>query len=207
MYQSLYPLYNKEKYIKRAVDSILSQTHQCFELIIVTDGSTDSSLIKVEGINDKRIRIIDQENLGESAARNRGIEEAKHDLIAFLDADDQWEPEFLENIVSIAEKYPHVGIIDTAFTKVNIEGETIYPELKSVPAEEGIIDNFFKAVLDCNLICTSSMAVRKEVFTQLGGFTVGMRRGQDAIMLSKIVLNYPIAFINKFLAVVYFKCR
>jgi glycosyltransferase involved in cell wall biosynthesis len=197
------PLYNKERHIKRAVTSVIGQTYKCFELIIVNDGSTDSSLTKAEGIKDERIRIVDQENLGESAARNRGIEEAKHDLIAFLDADDKWESEFLENIVSIAEKYPHAGMIGTAFKKVNIEGETIYPELKSVPAEEGIIDNFFKAVLDCNPICTSSMAVQKEVFNQLGGFTVGMRRGQDAIMLSKIALNYPVAFINKFLGVVY----
>ena len=197
------PLYNKERHIKRAVNSVIGQTYKCFELIIVNDGSTDNSLMKAEGIKDERIRIINQENSGESAARNRGIEEAKHDLIAFLDADDQWEPKCLENLVRVAEKYPHAGIIGTPFKRVNKKGETIYPELKSVPEEEGIIDNYFKAVLDCNPICMSSIAVRKEVFDQLGGFTVGMHRGADGVMLSKIALNYPVAFINNFLATVY----
>jgi glycosyltransferase involved in cell wall biosynthesis len=197
------PLYNKEKYIKRAVNSILTQTHQCFELIVVNDGSTDSSLTKAEGIKDERIRIVDQENLGESAARNRGIEEAKHELIAFLDADDKWEPECLENLVRAAEKYLDAKMIGVAHKIISPEGEMIYPEFKYVPEKEGIIENYFKAALEWHPICASAVVIRKEVFDRLGGFTVEMRYGEDSFMWSKVALNYPVAFIYKYLSVIY----
>lgn len=77
------PLYNKEKQIKRTLQSVLTQTFQDFEIVIVNDGSTDNSTIEVEKIKDSRIRLIHQENAGVSAARNKGIEEAKYELIAF----------------------------------------------------------------------------------------------------------------------------
>ena len=88
------PLYNKEKYIKRAIESVLNQTFQKFEIIVVNDGSTDKSAEIVQNIKDPRIRLINQKNAGVSAARNRGIQEAKYEYIAFLDADDFWEKIF-----------------------------------------------------------------------------------------------------------------
>ncbi len=88
------PLYNKEPYIKRAIDSILAQKIQDYEIIVIDDGSTDKSAEVVKSFPDPRIRLIQQENAGVSAARNRGIEEAKAELIAFLDADDEWTPIF-----------------------------------------------------------------------------------------------------------------
>mgnify|MGYP000079277661 CR=1 FL=1 len=77
------PLYNKEKYVKRAINSVLNQTYQEFEIIVINDGSSDNSEAKVKEINDNRIKLITQENAGVSAARNRGIKEAKYELIAF----------------------------------------------------------------------------------------------------------------------------
>lgn len=85
------PLYNKEKSITTTINSVLNQTCGDFELIIVNDGSTDTSLEIVQSIKDERIRIINQKNGGVSSARNQGIIEAKFDWIAFLDADDLWE--------------------------------------------------------------------------------------------------------------------
>ena len=79
------PLYNKEKQIKRTLQSILAQTFQDFEIVIVNDGSIDNSIIEVEKVKDSRIRLIHQKNAGVSAARNKGIEEAKYELIALLD--------------------------------------------------------------------------------------------------------------------------
>jgi len=197
------PLYNKERHINRAIHSILSQTHQYFEIIVVNDGSTDGGLAKVKEIKDKRIRIFNQENSGVSAARNKGIDEAKYDLIAFLDADDQWEPEFIENIVRVAAIYPDAGMIGAASKIVSYREKIKYPEFKFVPLEEGIIDNYFKAACEWPPIHISAAAVRKEVFNKLGGFTVGMRYGQDNFMLCKIALHYPVAFINKFFAIRY----
>lgn len=89
------PLYNKEKQIKRTLQSVLTQTFQDFEIVIVNDGSTDNSVIEVEKLKDPRIRLVHQKNAGVSAARNKGIEEAKYELIAFLDADDEWQSEYL----------------------------------------------------------------------------------------------------------------
>lgn len=197
------PLYNKEKYIKRAINSVKAQTYQCFELLVVNDGSTDNGLAKVKEIEDERLRIFNQTNLGESAARNKGIAEAKYDLIAFLDADDQWEPECLENMAYIANKYENAGIISVAYKIINPEGKMIYPDFKFVPKKEGIIENYFKAALLTQPVCASSLVVRREVFDKLGGFAVGMRHGPDTFMWAKVALNYPIAFIYKFLATIY----
>lgn len=90
------PLYNKEKQIANTLHSVLRQTFQNFEIVVVNDGSTDNSVQEVEKVNDIRIRIVHQNNAGVSAARNKGIEEARYDIIAFLDADDEWKAEYLE---------------------------------------------------------------------------------------------------------------
>ena len=95
------PLYNKERYIERAVYSVLSQTFQQFEIVIVNDGSTDGSVSVIERMNNPLIRLIHQKNGGVSAARNRGIEEARFEYIAFLDADDEWKENHLEVIAGL----------------------------------------------------------------------------------------------------------
>jgi len=91
MFSVVIPLYNKERSVKNTIESVLNQTFQDFEVIVVNDGSTDNSLEVVKSFNDERIRIINQKNSGVSSARNRGIKEAKYEWIAFLDADDLWE--------------------------------------------------------------------------------------------------------------------
>ena len=95
MISVIIPLYNKEDYISRAIDSVLRQTFKDFELIIVNDGSTDQGPGIARNFHDRRIRVIDQQNSGEGAARNRGVAEARAELVAFLDADDEWESSFL----------------------------------------------------------------------------------------------------------------
>ena len=98
------PLYNKAPYIDRALRSVLAQTFQDFEVIIVDDGSTDGGAKIVKSTTDKRIKLIQQKNSGVSAARNRGIQESKSKLIAFLDADDEWKSRFLEVILRLRKK-------------------------------------------------------------------------------------------------------
>ena len=95
------PMFNSHLYIKKCVDSILSQTYHNFELIIINDGSNDGSLNIVKSFRDKRIRIINQKNKGVSSARNKGISLAKGSYIAFIDSDDYVESTFLESFVSI----------------------------------------------------------------------------------------------------------
>lgn len=100
------PLYNKEKWVRRSVESVSTQTYTHIEIVIVNDGSTDNSLEVVATIVDPRLRIISQSNGGVSSARNLGLDNAKGDYIAFLDADDEWEPRHLE---VLAKGFEHFG--------------------------------------------------------------------------------------------------
>ena len=95
------PLYNKAAHIARALDSVLAQTHADFELIVVDDGSTDGGAEIVQQYADRRIRLVAQQNAGVGAARSRGIAESRGDLVAFLDADDQWHTDFLETVLRL----------------------------------------------------------------------------------------------------------
>jgi len=117
------PLFNKEKYITRALSSVLKQTMQDFEIIVVDDGSTDRGAQKVRMMEDHRIKLMQQPNRGVSAARNVGVQEAKTDIVAFLDADDEWTSEFLETILHLRDVYPGAGLYATAYEIVSPNGK------------------------------------------------------------------------------------
>ena len=104
------PVYNVEKYVKAAIESVLNQTFQDFECIIINDGSTDNSLQICQSFKDRRIRVFTQINQGVSHARNTGIRCAKGELIAFIDSDDIWMPNFLYEHVTLLAKNPAVGL-------------------------------------------------------------------------------------------------
>ena len=110
MISGIIPLYNKAESIATALDCVLAQTYQDFEVVVVDDGSTDKGATIVEQYTDPRIRLVCQENAGVSAARNKGIEEAKGEYVAFLDADDEWMPEYLENQYSLTLRYPQCDV-------------------------------------------------------------------------------------------------
>lgn len=105
------PLYNKAPWVKRCIDSIVSQSYQELEILVVNDGSTDNSVEVVKKIEDSRIRVIDKPNGGVSSARNRGIDEAKGEFIAFLDADDMWMPRHIEALLKGFQDHSNASII------------------------------------------------------------------------------------------------
>ena len=98
------PVYNKGRYLRRAVDSVLAQSFTDFELILVDDGSTDDSLAVAREYTDPRVRVIRQANSGAGAARNRGIDEARATMVAFLDGDDEWVPAFLDQMMALVRE-------------------------------------------------------------------------------------------------------
>jgi glycosyltransferase involved in cell wall biosynthesis len=104
------PVYNVERYIAAAIQSVLAQTHSNFELIIISDGSTDRSIEICRQFADSRIRILQQPNKGPAAARNLGVQQATGDYIAFLDGDDLWEPNKLAKHIEHLEQNPGVGV-------------------------------------------------------------------------------------------------
>lgn len=112
------PLYNKAEFVSRTIDSVLSQSVKGFEVIVIDDGSTDNSGEVVSKYNDPRIRLIQQKNAGVSAARNTGIRNAKNEFIAFLDADDWWDCEYLSTMAKLILAYPNEKVFSAKFANI-----------------------------------------------------------------------------------------
>lgn len=191
------PLYNKGPYIARALNSVLAQTFQDFEVIVVDDGSTDNGAVVVERFDDPRIWLIQQENQGVSAARNRGTEAARAELIAFLDADDEWLPEHLETITRLRKEYPEAGLYATAYFICTSLGKLGLIDSIAVPPSpwEGEMPSYFFAAALSNMpISTSSVGIPKNVFNNIGGFCIGLNIYEDSELWGRIALKYPVAF-------------
>lgn len=201
------PLYNKERHIERAINSVLNQSYKQFELIIVDDGSTDSSSEIVEKIKDKRLRLIRQQNGGVSSARNRGIKESKYNLIAFLDADDEWQNGFLETILRLRINFPNAGIYSTDFSIVQEDGSSRKVKQIDIPIDqlwEGEINYFNSVMLGGRPVCSSTAVIPKEIFSQVGCFELGVSHGEDTDMWGRIAIKYPIVF-SSHIQVTYYK--
>lgn len=198
------PLYNKEKQIAHTLQSVFNQTFQDFEVVIVDDGSIDGSVAEVEKFSDLRIRLIHQKNAGVSVARNRGIEEAKSDLIAFLDADDEWKPEYLATQYYLSQKYPDCNVYACNYEFRDTEGKVTPTIIRKLPfiGEDGILSNYFE-VASCSHppICSISIMVRKSAIQAIGGFPVGIRSGEDLLTWARLAVNGKIAYSKISLAV------
>lgn len=190
------PLYNKEATVERTLRSVFGQTVQDFEIIVVNDGSTDNGPMVVEAIGDHRVRLIHQENQGVSVARNLGIAEARYDLIAFLDADDGWLPEFLETIRRMVIRYPDCGLYATRYFFCSPMGKQRPAIVRGLPgAFEGILENYFKiAVRSTPPVCSSAVCARKSVLTQIGGFPIGVISGEDLLAWARMAARFAIAY-------------
>lgn len=123
MFSVIIPLFNKAPYIQRAVESVLKQTFQDFEIIVINDGSTDGGEL-LEGYKDDRIKVISQENQGVSIARNTGIKHASYFYIAFLDADDYWHKNYLKISSDTILKFKDVTMIGSYYSRTNLLEET-----------------------------------------------------------------------------------
>lgn len=202
MISIIVPLFNKEHLLKETLLSILNQTFSTFEVVIVNDGSTDNSLSVLDCFNDSRIRIINQENLGVSAARNRGIEEAKYDLIALMDADDLWESNYLEEQMNLYKNYPDCDVFITNYRYLTIKGSYTSPILRDIDLDKSsVIDNYFKIACKSSPLITSiSIMVKKHALNSVANFPVGIKSGEDLLTWARLAVKYKIAFSNKVLA-------
>jgi len=192
------PLYNKERHIRRSVDSVLNQSYSNFELIVVNDGSTDKSVDALNPvIND--LTLINQENGGESSARNAGIHRAKHQYIAFLDADDEWDKDFLQSIVEMINLMPECHIFSSNYLKKDRTG-TI---LAITPPHETIseIDYFEIARTGNTPVSASSVCVSADLFAKIGGFPEHISLYPDLYFWTKAAIRYRFAFYSKPMAI------
>ena len=181
------PLYNKETEVERALRSVLEQSLAPGEIIVVDDGSTDGSRAIVERIiaehPEVEIRLIAQPNGGVSAARNRGIAEAKGDYIALLDADDMWLTGYIAEVCRLMEYYPETDVYSTAFDIVSGTKHVA----ASTPTAEGYINIAEEALQRRYPIIPSTATLRRETILRAGGFPEGMRIGEDQWLWVKMV--------------------
>lgn len=199
MISVIIPLYNKEASVATALRSVLAQTYQDFEIVVVDDGSTDGSVAVVETFDDARIRLIRQQNAGVSAARNRGIEEAKGEYVAFLDADDEWMPEFLEEICTLQTAFPECKAQATnyVFNSRGVKSPTI---LRKLPfkGERGVLTNYFE-VASCSHppVWTSAVCIERKLLQKIGGFPIGIKSGEDLLTWARIAVHTQWAYSRK----------
>ena len=210
------PLYNKAPYVKKALESVFAQTYTDFELIIVDDGSSDNSLAAAKQCITDRcavdrctvdrhdgcrsalpVEIIEQANSGVSAARNNGFSVSSGEYIAFLDADDWWEPTFLEKMAKLIEDYPEAGLYASNYI--------YYKPGKTRVAINNIATGYFnypKAYYEGGAmpITSISVAIPRNVYDEMGGFPLGIKLGEDFLLWAKIAMYYPVTFLNEPLA-------
>jgi len=181
------PVYNKEPHINRSISSVLRQTFQDFELIVVNDASTDKSLEEVKKFNDSRIRIFERSMPGPGgyAARNLGIKEAKAKWVVFLDADDEWYKDHLEELSQLIQQFQDSGLVSTSWNEI-VAGRSAEANLfrKSTNISKPISINYkeyLKTSIEIDMpFCASSLAIKKKILLSVEGFPEGKaRRGGD----------------------------
>ncbi len=188
----LIPTYNAKETLCRAIDSVLSQTVLAAEIILIDDGSNDGTAQAVQKYG-ATIRYFHYENAGLPVARNRGIDQAKSDWIAFLDADDEWLPHCIESHVRLHAQNPEIK-----WSYCNCEHVVNGTRLaKIVPPglQEGIRSNgtvsYFDAELKGLNCGTCGFVIHRSVFVEVGRFDPAMRNGLDGDMWCRIALRYP----------------
>ena len=192
------PLYNKEGYVKRCLNSVLSQIHQNFEIIIVNDGSTDNGGAIVEEIKNEKITLISQSNQGVSLARNKGVSLAKYNHVVFLDADDTWDNDFLSKLYKLITTFPNAGIYGINHRYHYANGRIFAEDYSYLfnGVSSGIFDDYFKifAELGKSPFSNSGCCYPKSVFEKIGGYKPGVKTTEDSDLWCRIALSFDVAF-------------
>ena len=182
------PCYNRERFIRGTLESVLSQTYPNLEIVAMDDGSTDGTRKILEDYGG-RIRILEHPsriNKGQSAAINLGIRSTKGEYIAILDSDDLWAPEKIERQMEFLEKNPDVGLVYVNGFAVDKEGKTLYKLFRPGHVEPNSPE---RVLLECHFNVPSNALVRRSAFEMAGEFDETMRSAQDhdmAIRLAEV---------------------
>jgi len=187
------PAYNAMAYLPETLESVLKQTFTDFEVLIVNDGSSDHIVEWATDITDPRVKLISQENQRVSVARNTGIANAQGEYIAFLDADDLWEPTKLEKQVRCLDDKPEVGLVYTWTLLVdqdnNPTGRTFASHAEGNVWEEVVANDMISS--------GSSPMVRRSCFETVGVFDRNLAYAPDRDMWVRIAFRYPFAVIKE----------
>ncbi len=189
------PLFNKAMTICRAMESVRRQTETEYEVIVVDDGSTDGGGDHVRSMGDARIRVLTQGNRGVSAARNEGARAARSALLAFLDADDEWEPDYLETIFRLQSRWPDAGVFATSYRFCGTRTRSAVLRGGAGVGDMGLLHDYFQVALVSDPpLWTSAVAVRREAWAEVGGFPENVISGEDLLTWARMAARYPIAY-------------
>ncbi|WP_370231032.1 glycosyltransferase family 2 protein [Marinobacter nauticus] len=189
------PLYNKSYSVLRCIKSVLNQTFDNFEVIVIDDGSKDDSLKVLGQICDPRFSVISQSNKGVSVARNRGVDFSKANYVCFLDADDYWEPFFLEKMNNLIVSCPEAVLYCLGHRVVVFDGEHKVEKFRSITGQFlGYVPDFFKASLRNSIANSSKVCVLKSSFYDSGGFPERVVAGEDLFLWIQLAQQGAVAF-------------
>jgi len=189
------PAYNAEKFLEEAINSVLNQTYPNMEIIVIDDGSTDNTKSKV--LSFKNIRYIYQKHSGIAEARNRGIENAEGEYIAFLDADDLWMPHKTEIQLNFLLKNPEYAAVSTdwlIFENGKIISES-YLSSRYIDPQKSFYENLLRE----NIALTSSVIAKKDVIVKVGMFDTSFCTYEDRDLMLRISAEYKFGLINEVL--------
>jgi len=197
------PTYNRAHLVGRAIKSVLEQTYQDFELIVIDDASTDNTEEVVKSFNDERIKYLKHdENKGGAAARNTGIKVARGEYIAFQDSDDEWFSQKLEKQMKVFEAAsPEVGVVYTGFWRIE-SNKKIYIPSEKVARKEG---NIHAELLRGNFVDTPTAVVKKDCFAKVGIFDERLPRLQDWELFIRISKDYHFKCVDEPLLISYYQ--
>jgi glycosyltransferase involved in cell wall biosynthesis len=181
--------YNSEKYLCQALDSILAQDYDSFQVYAVNDGSTDATVAILQSYSD-RIKVLthpDGSNHGQSASLNLGISQSRSDYIAFMDHDDVWQPDKLRKQAEVLDVSPDVGLVYTNGYVVDSEGSRCYKILGDQHVEKNATGDI---LLNCYIRTPSMVMVRRSLLQEVGPFTTGIIADQDMWVRIKEVSRF-----------------
>ncbi len=190
MISVIIPVYNREGFIARSIESVLSQTLKPFEIIVVDDGSTDSTPDILRTYHDK-IKVFSQDNGGVSKARNLGIKQARGKWICLLDSDDIWHPTKLAQQRAYHDSFPSIMISHTAEKWIRNE-----KEIKQKKAHKKPSSWCFEENLDFCKIAPSTIMIERSVFEKVGYFDEGLEVCEDYDLWLRVLKNYELGFVE-----------
>lgn len=208
MFTVVIPLFQKGPYVRRALESVCAQTFPAAEIVVVNDGSTDGgdavARAFVPPAGGPAVRVIDQPNRGVSAARNAGIAVAAQPFVAFLDADDRWEPEFLARMHDLIERCPGALLYGAGFVTTRdgrrLRRYGVVPaEIEGGDPRGGRVD-FFRGLAREFVVHSSTMVALKTALERIGGFPEGVTHGEDFLVWAKLALAGPVVLTPEPLA-------
>lgn len=196
------PTYNCLDYLPKAIGSVLKQTHQDIELIIIDDNSNDGTSTYLASIQDHRIVKLSTLGVGAPQARNLGIEKAIGEFIAFLDADDFWFPEKIERQLEFHQRYPEMAMSFTNYEHLTEDYEVIvdcfsyWSQFQNREEQFINIDNPLEFIIENNVIGTSTVMVKADVFSQTDSFNADIKYGEDWELWLRMSENHQIGVLN-----------